>query len=46
MAPFWWENQLVWTKKEERKGELMIWRAMMLTKVQGKIQLKNSICFK
>jgi hypothetical protein len=34
MAPFWWENQLVWTqkkKKKELKGELMIWRVFSLT---------------
>jgi hypothetical protein len=38
-------NQLVQTKKE-LKGELMVWRTKMQAKVQGKVQLKDSICFK
>jgi hypothetical protein len=39
-------DQLVQTKKKELKGELMIWRTKMQAKVQGKVQLKDSICFK
>jgi hypothetical protein len=46
MAAFWGGKSIGLDPKKESKGELMIWRAMMLTKVQGKIQLKNSICFK
>jgi hypothetical protein len=34
MAPFWRENQLVWTKKKELKGELMIWRMKVKARVQ------------
>jgi hypothetical protein len=26
MAPFWRQNQLVWTQIKELKGEFMIWR--------------------
>jgi hypothetical protein len=33
-------------KKRILKGELMIWRTKMQTRVQGKLQLKDSICFK
>jgi hypothetical protein len=33
-------------KKKILKGELMIWRTKMQTRVQGKVQLKDSICFK
>jgi hypothetical protein len=29
---------------KELKGELMIWRTNMQTRVQGKVQLKDSIC--
>jgi hypothetical protein len=49
MTPFWRENQLVPTKKEEEKklkGDLMIWRTKVQARVQGKVQLKDSICFK
>jgi hypothetical protein len=28
------------------KGELMIWRTKMQARVQGMVQLKDSICFK
>jgi len=34
MAPFWRENQLVWTKTKELKGELMIWRMKVKARVQ------------
>jgi hypothetical protein len=33
-------------QKKELKGEFMIWRTKMQAKVQGKVQLKDSICFK
>jgi len=34
-------------KKKELKGqEFMIWRTKMQAKVQGKVELKDSICFK
>jgi hypothetical protein len=33
-------------KKQELKGELMIWRTKMQARVQRKVQLKDSICFK
>ncbi len=47
MAPFWMENQMVWTKtKKELIGELMIWRTKIQGKVQGRVQLKESIYFK
>jgi hypothetical protein len=32
--------------KKELKGELMIWRTKMQARVQGRVQLKDSICFK
>jgi hypothetical protein len=32
--------------KKELKGELMIWRTKMQARVQGRIQQKDSICFK
>jgi hypothetical protein len=33
-------------KKKSSKGELMICRTKMQAKVQGRILLKDSICFK
>jgi hypothetical protein len=33
-------------KKEKLKGELLIWRTKVQARVQGKVQLKDSICFK
>jgi hypothetical protein len=42
MAPFSKENQLVWALKMSSKGELVIWR----TKIQARVQLKDSIGFK
>jgi hypothetical protein len=43
MAPFWGETQLVQTQKKKAKKEnFMIWR----TKMQPRVQLKDSICFK
>jgi hypothetical protein len=41
------KNQLVQTKRNELKAsELMIWRTQMQARVQGRVQLKDSICFK
>jgi hypothetical protein len=42
VAPFWRENQLVQTKKKSQKGTVVIWK----TKMQAKVQLKDSICLK
>jgi hypothetical protein len=33
-------------RKKELKGELMIWKPKMQVRVQGKAQLKDSICLK
>jgi hypothetical protein len=33
-------------KKKEHQGELMIWRTKMQARVQGTVQLKDSVCFK
>jgi hypothetical protein len=32
--------------KKELKGELRIWRTKMQARVQGRVQLKDSTCFK
>jgi hypothetical protein len=32
--------------EKELKSELMIWRMEMQARLQGKVQLKDSICFK
>jgi len=42
VLPFWSENQLVLSqKKQERKGELMVWRTKMQSNVQGKVQTQG-----
>jgi hypothetical protein len=50
MAPFWRENQLVWTtkKKKKLKGELMIWRTKRCekNKTRGPSQCGLAICIK
>jgi hypothetical protein len=51
MAPIWRENQLVWIvdpKNELKWRELMILKnpKNMQARVQGKVQLKDPICFK
>jgi len=46
MAQFWGEIQLVQTQIKHLKGQLMIWRTKMQVKVQGTVELKDSICFK
>jgi hypothetical protein len=50
MAPFWRENQLVQTPKrvgeKNLKRELMIWRTKMQTRVQGRVELNDSIYLK
>ncbi len=48
MAPSSKENQLVQSKEKKRatKGELMMWRTKMQVRVQGRVQFKDSICFK
>jgi hypothetical protein len=43
MEPFWMENQLVQTKKQSLKGELMIFRTKMQARDQCRVQLKDSI---
>jgi hypothetical protein len=44
---FWRENQLIGSdRKIVFKGELLIWRTKSQAKDQGKVQLKDSICFK
>jgi hypothetical protein len=46
MAPFL-GGRINWFKpKKELKGKLMVWRTKMQAKVSGKVQLKDSICFK
>jgi hypothetical protein len=32
--------------KKDLKGYLMIWRTKMQARIQGRVQLKDSICFK
>jgi len=46
MTPFWRKNQLVIRPKKGLTGELIIWRTKLQAKVQGRVQLKHSICFK
>jgi hypothetical protein len=46
MAPFWSENQLIWTQQNRaQRRELMIWRTKMQARIQGWIKLEDSICF-
>jgi hypothetical protein len=33
-------------QKKKLKGQLMIWKTKMRPRVQGKVQLQDSICFK
>jgi len=33
-------------QRKELQGELMIWRTKMQARVQGRVQLKDSVCFK
>jgi hypothetical protein len=41
------EKSIGWDKKKkELKVELIIWRTKLHAKVQGRVQLKDSICFK
>jgi len=42
-----WEGKSIGSdQKRELKGEFMIWRTKMQVRVQGKVQIKDSICFK
>jgi hypothetical protein len=44
MAPIW--GKVNWFKKRKEKLKvLIIWKTKMQVKVQGKAQLKDSICF-
>jgi hypothetical protein len=48
MAPFWVENQLVWTQKKKRaiKRRACDLKNQDEARVQVKVQVKDSICFK
>jgi hypothetical protein len=43
---FWRENQIGLDQKTVLKGELLIWRTKNQARDQGRVQLKDSICFK